>query len=158
MRNSRDHGVEALLRSRRRIEEVARHEFVAAGEEVERLRERLEQLRFERRRADSLARDRLLGGGEADTSGYRSEAARLQAAIDSTTAHMAEAEQNLERCRDELVEAMGRRRSAELLRDRRAARSAADLDRRLARGREEAYAVRLAIGHTFDDGDNEESI
>lgn len=156
MRN-RDDGAEALLRSRRRIEEVARHEFVAAGEETERLRERLEQLRFDRRRADSLARDRLLTPGQADTSEYRDDAARLQGAIDRTVEHLTEAERNLDRCRENLTEAMSQRRAAELLRDRRAARSAADLDRRMARGREEAYAVRLAIGRTFEQQDDEES-
>lgn len=158
MRNSGNHGAEALLRSRRRIEEVARHEFIAAGEETERLHERLEQLRFQRRRADSLARDRLLTGGEADTSEYRHEATRIQTAIDRTAAHLAEAEQMLERCRENLTEAMSQRRAAELLRDRHAARSATDLDRRLARGREEAYAVRLAIGRTFEENDGEESV
>lgn len=158
MRTNRDHGVEALLRSRRRIEQVARHEFVAAGEDAERLRARLEQLKSQRRRADSITRDRLLAGGEADTSEYRRQSSRLASAIESATAHLAEAERNLQLSRERLADAMNQRRAAELLRDRRAARSASALDRRLARGREEAYATRLAIGRTSEDSEGRQTV
>ncbi len=157
MRNRRAQRAETLLRSRRRIEEVARCEFVAAGEEVQRLRERLDSLRDAQRQADLEARNRLISGGRVRTDEYRRQTARLAAAAETTAVHLAEAERLVERCRGRLREAMSQRRAAELLRDRHAAGRAASLDRRLARGREEAYATRLAIGQIGEESDIEET-
>lgn len=157
MRNSRTQRAEALLRSRRRLEEVARHEFVAAGEEAQRLRERLDSLRESQRQADAEARDRLLSGERAQTGDYGRQSARLTSAAETTAAHLTEAERLVEQCRERLQQAVSGRRAAELMRDRHAAAGAAALDRRLARGREEAYAARLAIGRVGEDYDTEET-
>jgi flagellar export protein FliJ len=158
VRNDRNHRAEALLRQRRRLEEMARQDFVSAGEEAQRLRDRLSALHDARRQADTQARDRLTRGGEADTDDYRRQVPQLREAIETTSARLAEAERNVEHCRSKLLDGMRQRRAAELLRDRQAARNAAAAERRLARGRDEAYAVRLAIGKTTDEADDEDSL
>ena len=56
MRNDKTHRAEALLRQRRRLEEMARQDFVSAGEEAQRLRDRLATMRTARQQADMEAR------------------------------------------------------------------------------------------------------
>jgi flagellar export protein FliJ len=138
--DARTRRVEMLLKVRQQEEDGARRAFDEANARANFLRQRLaemERLLLEHSRA--AGQDVTATPGPATTAGYRRIATELRSAMGEQSALLRQLEPMLRTCRQELLEAMSRRKAAESLRD--------SLARIQAEGQEQAETARLDETH-----------
>jgi len=141
--------VEKLLAIGRSQEQAARQAFDRARAASEDIRARLAECEREIVVRHDQARERLLAGGQAELAQpYRDGVATLRRKIEKLAARRKAAAMRLENRRADLLAAMTRRRAAQIVRERLAARQASAEARKQTRQLDEAHAAAVAAGET----------
>jgi flagellar biosynthesis chaperone FliJ len=137
---SRNRRVEMLLKVRQQEEDAARRAFDEANARANFHRQRVaetERLLVEHSRA--AGQDVTASPRASSTAGYRRIATELRGVMGEQSALLRQLDPMLRTCRQELLEAMNRRKAAQSLRD--------SLVRLAAQGEEQAVTARLDETH-----------
>jgi flagellar export protein FliJ len=133
-----------LLRLRRRHEDVARQAFTEAQTEVQAIEVFLADLRAGLSHCDEMARQVIRGKKPIDLGQYRRAVEDIRLAMAEQAARLEQANRELARRREEVVEATRQRQVAGALQEQLDQRLAADRQRQDVRDQDEQHAVHLA--------------